>query len=145
MDNKKILFIEDNQAHAKLMTIAFKKYCQGCNIVHVKDGKEAIDWLNDIKMKNLKELPRLIILDLNIPMINGIEVLKKIKNDKILKLLPVVVLTTSNSNTDIRICYEENANSYLVKPIIYSEYSKLMKTIKEYWMDSNMPINTEYM
>lgn len=144
MTNKKILFIEDDCAHAKLMYISFTKHCSECEIIHLKDGQEAIDWLENAKLGNPEDLPRLILLDLNIPILNGIEVLKKIKKDELLKLLPVVILTTSNSNTDIKTCYEENANSYLVKPIIYNEYSTMMKKIKEYWMDESMPINPEY-
>jgi len=143
MDNRKILFIEDDDAHAKLMKIAFEKNCAGCEIVHVKDGKEALTWLENAK-ENLRELPRLILLDLNIPRVNGIEVLKVIKNDEVLKILPVVILTTSNSNTDIRNCYKENANSYLVKPIISNEYAVLMEKIREYWINGNMPASPEY-
>ena len=144
MNNKKILFIEDNSAHAKLMEIALSKHCKNCEVVHITDGQEAVDWLERTKDESIENLPRLVLLDLNIPTINGIEVLKKIKKDNILKLLPVVILTTSNSNTDIKMCYEENANSYLVKPIIYDEYSKLMEIVKIYWMDSSKPINIEY-
>lgn len=144
MDNKRILFIEDNDSHAKLMKIAFKKTCSGCEIVHVKDGRQALSWLEETKANDLKDLPRLILLDLNIPLINGVEVLKVIKNDDILKLLPVVILTTSNSNTDISNCYRENANSYLVKPIISNEYSSLMEKIKEYWINGNKPACSDY-
>jgi len=144
MDNRKILFIEDDDAHAKLMKIAFSKNCTGCEIVHVKDGKEALAWLEDVKSKDLKDLPRLILLDLNIPIINGVEVLKIIKNDDILKILSVVILTTSNSNTDIKNCYQENANSYLVKPIIYNDYAALMEKIQEYWIHGNMPASADY-
>jgi len=144
INNKKILFIEDDLAHAKLMPIALKKHCKDCEIIHIKDGKSAIEWLNERKEGDLGEMPRLVLLDLNIPIMNGIEVLKKIKSDKLLKLLPVVILTTSNSNADIKTCYEENANSYLVKPIIYNEYSNLMGKIKDYWLDASMPIDIEY-
>lgn len=144
-NNRKILFIEDDPAHAKLMSISFAKHCSECEIIHITDGKEAIEWLIKIKEGDWNELPRLILLDLNIPTINGIEVLKKIKNDNILRFLPVVILTTSNSNADIKSCYEGHANSYLVKPIIYNEYSSMMKKIKEYWMDSSMPTNVDYL
>ena len=144
-NNRKILFIEDDPAHAKLMLISFAKHCSECEIIHITDGQKAIDWLKKIKNKDLNDLPRLILLDLNIPTLNGIEVLKKIKNDDILKFLPVVILTTSNSNSDIKSCYERYANSYLVKPIIYSEYSLMMQKIKEYWMDSSMPINVDFL
>lgn len=144
MNSKRILLIEDDDAHAKLMTIAFNKHCNNCEIIHIKDGLEAVSWLEKAILGDWNNLPRLILLDLNIPGINGLEVLKKIKKDKILRLLPVVILTTSSSNNDIKTCYEEKANSYLIKPIVFNEYSVLMGKIKEYWLDSSMAVNAEY-
>ena len=143
-DSKTILLIEDNDAHAKLTKLAFEAECMGFDLIHILDGKEALKWLEKTKNENIPALPKFILLDLNLPTLNGIEVLKAIKKDSILSLIPIIILTTSTSNNDIKTCYENKANSYIVKPLSYEEYIKISNMLRDYWIFMNKSVDTNY-
>ena len=128
-----VLLVEDDDSHAKLTILAFKRNNIINKIYRVKDGKTALNYVfKKGKYKN-KETPGLILLDLNIPEKDGIEVLTEIKKDEKLRAIPIVILTTSNSFSDIQKAYLNYANSYLVKPINFEKFNKMVKDLGIYW------------
>jgi len=134
------LLVEDNDAHAKLTTLAFKRNNIYNTIDRVKDGKSALNYVfKKGKYKN-KKTPGLILLDLNIPEKDGIEVLTEIKADKTARIIPIVILTTSNSFSDIQRAYLNYANSYLVKPINFEKFNKMVKDLGIYWSVWNVSL-----
>src|SRR4051812_32998729 len=115
-----ILLIEDNVDDAELTIRALKKNKIPCNILHLKDGSEALEFIfctGKFATRDINIKPKVILLDLNMPKINGIEVLRKIKSDERTKSTPVIVLTSSKESPDVQICYHLGANSYIVKPV----------------------------
>jgi two-component system response regulator len=139
-----ILLVEDNMNDAELTIRALKKNNLANRLVHVKDGEEAIQFLfSEGKFLNRSpdECPRVILLDLKMPKITGIEVLKRIKADERTKRIPVVVLTSSNQDPDIKICYELGVNSYVVKPVEFDSFVKVVSDLGMYWMILNQAPN----
>ncbi len=135
-----ILLVEDNEDHAELIQRSFRENQIANKIYWVKDGEEALDYLfqRGVYADNADcLLPHLILLDLRLPKIDGIEVLKTIKTDDKLKSIPVVVLTSSESEKDIRKVYQYYANSYLVKPIDFQQFTRLMRDLGFYWLGWN--------
>lgn len=129
-----ILLVEDNENEAQLAIHALKKNNISDNIVVKRDGKEAIDYL----FKEISELPSLIILDLGLPKLNGLEVLEKIRENKKTRCLPVVILTTSEEKSDIRKSYELGINSYVFKPHDFSEFNRVIEQLGTYWSELNI-------
>ncbi len=135
-----ILLVEDNEDHAELIQRSFRENQIANKIYWVKDGEEALDYLFQRGVYADKAdclLPHLILLDLRLPKVDGIEVLKTIKTDDQLKSIPVVVLTSSESEKDIRKVYQYYANSYLVKPIDFQQFTRLMRDLGFYWLGWN--------
>ena len=133
-----ILLVEDSESDARLIK-EFLKEVNFNSVLHtVNDGIEALDFL--YMHCEYDYSPDLVILDLNLPRMNGIEVLKKIKNDDKLKRIPVIVLTTSTATEDIEDCYRNYANCYLVKPADLDEFAKVINSINEFWFNiSTLP------
>ena len=128
-----ILLVEDNKSDARLIKEFFKEDDFN-NVLHtVNDGVEALDFLH--RHCEFDYCPDLVILDLNLPRMSGIEVLKEIKNEDKLKRIPVIVLTTSTTEEDVKNCYNNYANCYLVKPASLDEFAKVMNSIKEFWFN----------
>lgn len=137
-----ILLIEDEEAHAELTRRAIRKAGNANRIHIVSDGEEAFDFLCNrgaYADKSKYPLPGLILLDINLPGIDGIEVLKKLKKDPKLKKIPVIMLTTSEREEDIVRSYEHYANSYLTKPVGFKAFEEKIKQIDFYWMILNKP------
>ena len=131
-----ILLIEDDAIHVKLIKRALEKGGYGKNITWLGDGEKAIKYLfPDDQRKPF--FPRLILLDVNLPKINGIEVLKRIKEDSELKIIPVVMLTTSSNRLDMENCFRHCANSYIVKPLDFQNFIEQMKQVAQYWLEIN--------
>ena len=135
-----IMHVEDDQAHALLVKRSLSDHQVANTIVHVTDGEAALDYLYqrgeyDDPSKN--PLPDLILLDLRLPKIDGLEVLKEIRSSKELNKLVVVVLTTSANEVDVAKAYEHHANSYLVKPVDFQKFALLMKDLGFYWLGWN--------
>jgi CheY-like chemotaxis protein len=129
-----ILLVEDNEGDILLTLDAFEESKIRTNISVVRNGAEALDFLyrrGDYKEVNL---PDLILLDINLPIYNGHEVLKKIKEDTSLKKIPVIILTTSSSQKDINKAYENYCNSYVSKPIDMDDFLKVILKIDEFWL-----------
>lgn len=139
MENKPvdILLVEDNPDHSRLIIKELNQAGRMINkIFPVKDGREALDFLfrqGDYKDPANSPRPGLVLLDLKLPRVDGLEVLKKIKSDKILKVIPVVILTTSSHDEDIVKSYQNGTNSYITKPVRFTEFVKVINEIKLYW------------
>lgn len=136
-----ILLVEDSMDDAILTMRALKKCGLANSIYHVKDGTEALDFFyGKGKFTDRKELPKLVLLDLKMPKVSGIEVLSTIKSDPLLKAVPVVILTSSKEDPDVRKCYELGANSYIVKPVDSDNFFQAVKEIGLYWVILNQPV-----
>lgn len=135
--NIEILFVEDSADDAALTIRALKKGGVTNKLLHVIDGAVALDFLycrGDYASRSDKEYPKLILLDLKMPKISGVQVLEKIKSDPNLKSIPVVMLTSSNEGPDIEKCFQLGANSYIVKPVDSDNFFKAVKEIGLYWL-----------
>jgi len=137
-----ILLVEDSQQDAELTIRAFKKYNLSNNIIRVEDGAEALDFLfckGKFTGRSAQNNPKVVLLDLKLPKVNGLEVLEKIKNDPDLKTIPVVILTSSNEDPDIKKAYAIGANSYVVKPVEFEKFMEAIKNLGYYWLLINHP------
>lgn len=134
LKQKRILLIEDNPGDIKLFEEAVS--AEELNIVLdiVEDGEAAIAYYENLKSNNFANAPSIVISDLNIPKINGLDVIKKFKSDPVFKIIPVIVLSTSNLDSDIKECYSSHVNAFLVKPIGIDEFFNLVKLIDEFWL-----------
>jgi two-component system response regulator len=135
-----ILLVEDNEAHAELVIRGMRDQQVANKIHHVVDGEQALDYLfmrgaYADPQKNPR--PNVILLDLRLPRIDGLEVLKIIKTTPSLLRIPVVILTSSDAENDIARSYEYHANSYVIKPLDFQTFTKLMKDLGFYWLGWN--------
>lgn len=129
-----ILLIEDNEGDIVLTLEAFEESKIRTDISVVKNGADALDFLYRTGQYTDARRPDLILLDINIPVYNGHEVLKKIKSDPVLKLIPVIILTTSQNQKDINLAYEHHSNSYVTKPIDMEDFLKTILKIEQFWL-----------
>ena len=133
-----VLLIEDNPYDAELIIRELNKHHLANNLFHVKDGAEALDFIfcqgEFAARKDISNSPKLILLDINMPKVNGIEVLQKLKSDDKTKLIPVVILTSSNEDPDIKKCYELGANGYTVKPVNFERFTETIRSLGFYWL-----------
>lgn len=129
-----ILLVEDNPDHAELVIRNMEEFSVANTIVHVQDGEAALDYLLDRDAGMHRPLPHLVLLDLQLPKVSGLEVLKQVKQDNRLRALPVVMLTTSAAERDMAKAYEYHANSYLSKPVDFCDFSRMLKDLGFYWL-----------
>ena len=129
----KILLVEDNEGDILLTLEAFKEIKAKNSITVVKDGEEAIEFLKKQGQYADSVMPNLILLDINMPKLNGMEVLDFIKKDEKLKKIPVVMLTTSSSESDIAACYERSANCFITKPLDFGKFVNVVEAIESFW------------
>ncbi|MGG9963970.1 response regulator [Ferruginibacter sp. SUN106] len=132
-----ILLVEDNRNDAELTIRALTKGKIANSIVHLQDGAMAINFLfglGDFAHRNINNRPKIILLDLKMPKVDGLEVLKKIKSDDLTKKIPVVILTSSKENPDIERAYALGANSYIVKPVEFDSFAKSISDLGFYWL-----------
>ncbi|MCR6718997.1 MAG: response regulator [Chitinophagaceae bacterium] len=138
-----ILLAEDNAADAELAIRALKKHNMANNLVHVKDGEEALEFLTGTgryaSRSNGATLPRVVLLDIQMPKVSGIEVLQHIRDTPQTKHLPVVILTSSKESPDIQKCYDLGANSYIVKPVNFESFAEAIRNLGFYWLLLNQP------
>lgn len=136
-DPVEILIVEDNPHDAELTIRALKKYNLANDLYVAEDGQEALDFIfckgNFIHRHPTKPL-KVIFLDLKLPKISGLDVLKAIKSDPVTKKLPVVVITSSREDPDIVSAYEYGANSYVVKPVVFDEFVKAVQNTGLFWL-----------
>ena len=132
-----ILLVEDDLAHIEIIKRTFGESRLANRLISVEDGQAALDYIYRKGQYNNADkfpMPNLILLDLRLPKVDGLEVLKIIKADQNLGIIPVVILTTSSAEADMVKAYEHNANSYLVKPVDFTKFSQLMNTFGYYWV-----------
>jgi len=132
-----ILLVEDNPYDAELTIRALKQSKILNHIVHLSDGEEAIDYLfsqGKFKGNVNRNKPRVILLDLKLPKVSGLEVLKKIKEDNELRNIPVVMLTSSKEEKDIAESYKLGVNSYIVKPVAFDKFADAVRDLGLYWL-----------
>lgn len=137
-----ILFVEDNKNDAELTIRALKKSNIANKLIHFKDGAQPLDFLfgrGEFEGRNTDNKPKVILLDLKLPKVHGIEVLKELKSSSLTKDIPVVILTSSKEDPDIQRCYDLGANSYIVKPVDFERFSKAIAEVGLYWMLLNEP------
>jgi two-component system response regulator len=130
-----ILLVEDNQDDANLAIRTLQKHRLSNNLLHVQDGEEALNYLFDEENK----MPKVILLDLKMPKVDGIEVLRKLKSDPVRKKIPVVVLTSSKEEKDIFESYNLGVNAYIVKPVDFDQFVKAVSDLGLFWLVLNQP------
>jgi two-component system response regulator len=141
--NKLVLLVEDNPTDEKLTIRAFKKSGIVNTIVVVRDGAEALDFLFAAEKylgRDTRILPAVILLDLKLPRIDGLEVLQRIRADERTKCVPVVILTASKEHEDIARGYALGANAYVRKPVDFAEFAEAAKTLGLFWLLLNEPL-----
>jgi two-component system response regulator len=131
-----ILLIEDNPDDAELTIRALKKHNLMNHLLHLQDGEEALKYLFS---DSHNQMPKLILLDIKMPKVDGIEVLKKLKSDPIRKVIPVVILTSSKEEQDIFESYQLGVNAYIVKPVDFEKFVEAVSEIGFFWLLLNQP------
>ena len=138
-----VLLVEDNLNDAELTIRELRKNHLANNLYHAKDGQEAIDFIfatgKFIGSRDLNFPPKLVLLDIQMPKINGIQVLERIKSDERTKNTPVVILTSSKEDPDIQKSYALGANSYIVKPVAFEKFVESIRDLGFYWLLLNQP------
>jgi len=139
-----ILLIEDSPEDAELTIMSLKQNNLTNEILHLEDGALALDYLfgrGEYEGRDINDTPKVVLLDLKMPKVGGIEVLRQIKSDERTKRIPVVVMTSSKEHKDIEECYKLGVNSYVVKPIGFEAFSKEVAQLGLYWVLINQPLN----
>jgi two-component system, response regulator len=136
-DGIEVLLVEDNDRDAELTMRAFKKCNLPNKLYWVRDGVEALEFMNGTGAfagRDARDLPRLILLDLKMPRLNGLDVLRSLKSDPRTQAVPIVVMTSSNQERDLDACYELGVNGYVTKPIGFTELMEAIAKIGKFWL-----------
>jgi len=142
MDSKIILLVEDNPSDVALTRRAFDKEKISNELVVAEDGREALDYLfgtGKFNGRDIRELPAFVLLDLNLPVVDGLEVLRQIRANEHTKRLPVVILTSSKEEHDVAAGYDLGVNSYIRKPVDFNQFTEAVKQLGLYWLIINEP------
>jgi len=140
-----ILLVEDNQDDMDLALHALRREKLANKIVVVRDGEEALDFLfcrGAFADRSFDHPPKLVLLDLKLPKVDGLEVLKQVKSDLRTKTIPVVIMTSSKEERDLVASYHLGANSYIQKPVDFDQFREVVKTVGLYWLVINQPVPT---
>ena len=140
LDLVEILIVEDNPNDAELLVRTFKKQKLDNQVFIAEDGEEALDFIfhrGKFASRNISKPLKVVFLDLKLPKVNGLEVLKEIKSSEETKKLPVVIITSSREDSYIKTAYELGVNSYIVKPVNFTEFIHAIGTTGEYWLTVN--------
>jgi two-component system response regulator len=142
MNRRKILLVEDNPDDETLILMSLKKGSVANEVVVVRDGQEALDYLFAAGRhagRDRDDLPTVVLLDLKLPKLDGLEVLRRVREDRRTKTLPVVILTSSDEQRDRLKSYDLGVNSYVCKPLDFNEFTDAVKALGLYWLLLNMP------
>jgi two-component system, response regulator len=142
MNNVEILLCEDNKRDADLTIRALKKRKLANNVIWVKDGEQALDYLfarGEYEGRSIKATPRVILLDLKMPKVGGLEVLEEVRSHPDTRKIPVVIMTSSQEEKDIIKSYDLGVNSYIVKPVDFSKFMDSVSEVGFYWLLLNKP------
>lgn len=134
LQDLELLLVEDNEGDIRLTIEAFSEAKIRNQIKVVRDGEEALLYLRKEGKYTDSKTPDIILLDINLPRVDGKEVLQIMKNDPVLKTIPVIMLTTSSSETDIKQSYENHANCYVIKPVDLNKFLDVIRSIEDYWI-----------
>lgn len=137
-----ILLVEDNVNDAELTIRNLKKNNLANELVHLSDGEEALEFIfctGQYEQRKIQQQAKIILLDINMPKINGLQVLARVKSDLRTKTIPVVMLTSSKEDPDIKTAYELGANSYIVKPVNFERFAEAIRHLGYYWLLFNQP------
>ena len=142
LNQVEVLLVEDNIHDAEMTIRALRKVNMANNLVHVKDGAEALDFIfaqGKFADRETGHLPKVILLDIKMPKVDGIEVLRQIKSRESSKVIPVVIMTSSKEEQDIINSYQLGVNSYVVKPVDFEGFAKAVSQLGLYWLLTNQP------
>ncbi|HEY1019355.1 MAG TPA: response regulator [Sediminibacterium sp.] len=140
--NIEVLLVEDSDEDAELVIRSLKKHNLGNNLVHVSDGVEALDFIfarGEFSDRSVGDIPKVILMDLKMPKMDGLQVLKEIKKDDRTKMIPVIMMTSSKEEKDIVDSYQLGVNSFIVKPVGFENFSKAVAEFGMYWLLINQP------
>jgi two-component system response regulator len=138
--NIEILLVEDSMEDANLVIPSLRKTNLSNSIIHLKDGSEALDFIfakGIYKSRNMDDQPKLILLDLKMPKVNGLQVLRELKANELTKTIPVVIMTSSKEDKDLIESYKLGVNSYVVKPVAFENFAKAVAELGMYWLMTN--------
>lgn len=141
-EKNEIILVEDNPSDAELTIRALRKNNIINGLLHLQDGEEALEYVfgtGRYEGRNVADLPKVILLDLKMPKISGLQVLEKIKSDERTRIIPVVLLTSSKEDNDIKEGYKLGVNSYIVKPVGFDNFVKAVSDVGLYWLLVNQP------
>ncbi len=144
INDVQILLVEDNPTDAELALRAFNKYNLSNSVLWVKDGAEALDFVfarNEYSDRQDNDRPKLVLLDLKLPKVDGLEVLRQMKSDDYTKVIPVVVLTSSEEEQDMIDSYKLGVNSYITKPVDFDKFVESVSKLGLYWVLLNQPLS----
>jgi len=142
-DVVEILLVEDNPQDAELTIRALKRHSLANRLFHVEDGAEALDFLlgrGKYEGRRTDVSPRVVLLDLKLPKVNGLEVLRRMKSDPHLQTIPVVMVTSSAEHPDVKTAYNLGANGYVIKPVQFDAFMEAMSKVGIYWLMVNHPM-----
>jgi two-component system response regulator len=138
-----VLLVEDNPQDAELTIRALKRHNLANRLIHVEDGAEALDFLfgrGKYEGRRSDVFPKVVLLDLKLPKVNGLEVLRSMKNDARLQTIPVVMVTSSAEHPDVKAAYDLGANGYVIKPVQFDSFMEAMSKVGIYWLMVNHPL-----
>ncbi len=142
-DPVRMLLVEDNETDVELVMHVLKRHDLANGVEVVRDGEAALDYLfatGSFAGRSGDDEPKVVVLDLKLPKIGGLEVLTRVKGDERTRKIPVVVLTSSREDRDLTECYRRGANSYVVKPVDPDEFEQVVSQLARYWLKLNQPI-----
>lgn len=137
LNEVEVLLVEDNPSDAELTMRALRKRNLANKLFHAKDGAEALDFVfaqGPFAHRRVENGPKVVLLDLKLPKVDGLEVLRRIKSDERTKRIPVVVMTSSREDRDLATCYENGVNGYVVKPVEFEDFSRAVSELGFYWL-----------
>jgi two-component system response regulator len=140
MNNKLILVVEDNPDHLELTVLTLQEQCVDAEIVIARDGAQALDFLlgqGPHAGRDTQRQPTFVLLDMKLPKLSGLDVLRSLRANPLTAMVPVVMLTSSSEQSDIVACYGAGANSFIRKPVDFGEFTKKLECLQSYWLDVN--------